>query len=144
MKSDEYEELLNILTCPDDTQLILRWMGKLIKLRDEAKAAEDAEARRKAAVPQVVPDWKSVRVGTLVKRSEHYLKDRCIQDGDKELTQVGIVVGLKFFDDDLCGFITYPVIHWEGDPDSGINHPMNAAPADGSKLGSKTMNSNQS
>lgn len=48
--------------------------------------------------------------GMLVRRSEHYLKDRCI----KARSQVGIVTEFKVYQNDDQQPVVWPVVAWEG------------------------------
>ena len=116
---------------------------KTLKVIEETKQAEinaaEEEARRTAAVPLEVPDFRDVKVGTLVVRSEHWKKER----GYKNDIQVGIIVDFTIFEDDLCVAVYWPRIHWEGELMSFANHPLNVALRDGTDLPTITMNENQ-
>lgn len=111
---------------------------RMYQERREEQEAEDAE-RRAAAVPLQVPDFHSVAPGTLVVRSDHWKRER----NDPANKQLGIITDLMIYEDDLCGFIHWPVVHWAGELSSGTNHPLNVALQDGRELPVKTMNSNQ-
>lgn len=107
-------------------------------VNQEKRQAEDEE-KRKQAVPEEVPDFQDVQVGTVVVRSQHYLKEKC----QKDKGQIGIIVKMEIYQDDLCGVIHWPTIHWEGEHHSSTSHPMNVACKDGRTLPTKTMNANQ-
>jgi len=112
---------------------------KYIENREETERhLQEEERRRREAIPEEAQDWQDVQTGTIVVRSEHWKENRC-KPNDK---QIGILVELKIFEDDLCGFIHWPIVHWEGEPFSSMCHPNIPALRDG-VLPKKTMNANQ-
>jgi hypothetical protein len=71
-------------------------------------------------------DFSRVAVGTLVKRSAHWHKERCTRPGSYERRQFGILVGKSFVDEGKgIGITCYPIIHWEGAASSSTTHPLN-------------------
>lgn len=75
-----------------------------------------------------VIDFRSLRTGSLVKRSPHYFRSRGTPKGHPDRKQVGIVTGLKFFPDPVAGTICFPIIHWEGGVMDSMTHPSLAVP----------------
>lgn len=114
---------------------------RIVELRDAEERNKEDERRRSEAIPQVVPDFKNVSVGTLVVRSEHFKKEHSYNKS--KFDQVGIIVEMKIYEDDLCIASYWPVIHWEGEHSSSSNHPLNVACKDGRILPTRTINSNQ-
>jgi hypothetical protein len=110
--------------------------------RDKLQA--DEEDRRSKAIPVTVPNWATVRTGTLVKRSEHYIRELTYSSETeaKATKQLGIVTELCVFADDLCAVITFPCIHWEGESFTSMSHPMNARLASDEDLPTIVMNNN--
>lgn len=72
-----------------------------------------------------VVDFSKTQVGTLVKRSDHWNKERCIKPRTK--LQIGIIVGFEFFQEGYRRIVTWPVIHWEGAACQSLTHPANVA-----------------
>lgn len=122
------------------TKDVLDRLHGYIEHREYLKeAADQEEERRKRAIPEVVPDWKNVRLGTKVVRSKQWKQNKC----EPKNTQIGLLVQLHYFKDDLCGVVTWPIIHWENELHSSLNHPANAALSSGESLPKITMNANQ-
>lgn len=73
----------------------------------------------------LVIDWQSMGwpQGTMVKRSAHWMKERCM----KGQPQVGIVVGFDHYEDANGLVNSWPTVKWEGASTSGVGstHPMN-------------------
>jgi len=65
--------------------------------------------------------FAGVKTGTLVRRSKHWHR---VHPGDVK-GQLGIVVDHNVYQEG-GRLITYPVIHWEGQPSSSGTHPDNA------------------
>lgn len=76
-----------------------------------------------------VIDFRTVKTGTLVRRSQHYFKSRSTPMAHPDRKQVGIVTGHKYFDDPVAGCICFPIIHWEGGVMDSMTHPSLAVPA---------------
>jgi len=76
-----------------------------------------------------VVDFRTLRSGTLVRRSAHYFKSRSHGKDHPDRKQLGIVTGAKFFEDEIAGVICYPIIHWEGSVSDSMTHPSLAVPA---------------
>jgi len=69
-------------------------------------------------------DYRNAPNGMLVRRSVHYLKDRC----GAVKQAFGILTEKRFYEDVDGGAQCWPVIHWEGDAVANINHPANVTP----------------
>lgn len=76
-----------------------------------------------------VIDFRTVKTGSLVRRSPHYFKSRATPKSHSDRTQLGIVTELRFFPDPVSGVICFPIIHWEGGVMSSMTHPSLAVPA---------------
>jgi hypothetical protein len=139
------DELILIFNAVDKDKIEKTVLNKLVARIGELKELEDRNAederRRSEAVPQVVPDFQDVPVGTMVVRSESYKREFTFNKKDHD--NPGIIVEMKIFDDDLCGYVYWPVVHWEGQAASSMMHPLNVACKDGRLLLNKTMNANQ-
>lgn len=118
-------------------------MANILQFQEEAAAEQ--EANRARAIPLVVPNWNYAAVGDLVKRSAHFLKENTYQrlNMPPMEEQVGIITQLKQYKDDLCGMVTWPHIHWQGETSSSMCHPLNATLVGRTDLPTITMNSNQ-
>lgn len=136
-------KLTSILSVIDVSRIGNEILEEFKEYIDRVSEMENREAeekrRREEAVPLEVPDFSKVKVGTLVVRSEHSVEQSCGRGKD----DIGIITDFKICEDDLCGFIHWPVIHWEGSIMSTMCHPINVACRDGRSLPKKTMNNNQ-
>lgn len=65
--------------------------------------------------------FQGVQPGTLVCRSPHWYREHPTWPRG----QLGIVLDRNVYEENGA-FITYPVIHWEGEVSSSGTHPMNA------------------
>lgn len=83
--------------------------------------------------------------GTLVKRSDHYIKENCWTDSEREKAKnkIGIISSIKLLEDDICIAIAFPLVHWEGESYPNMCHPLNVKLANGETLPTVTMNANQ-
>lgn len=139
------DELTKIFAAVDpdliDRVILDKLHVRIVELRDAEERNREDERRRSEAVPEVVPDFQDVPVGTMVVRSEHYKKE--FSYNKSKFDQVGIIVKMQLFEDDLCGYVYWPIVHWEGESSSSMIHPMNVSCRDGRILPSKTMNANQ-
>jgi hypothetical protein len=124
-----------------DREVLDKLSARIKELKEFEERSKEDERRRSEAVPQVVPNFKEVKVGTVVVRSEHYKKE-CTWS-KKTHDQIGMIVEMQIFEDDLCLASYWPVVHWEGEHSSSINHPLNVACKDGRILPTTTMNANQ-
>jgi hypothetical protein len=114
---------------------------RIQELKELEERNREDEKRRSEAIPQVVPDFKDVSVGTVVVRSEYFKKEHSYNKS--KFDQIGMIVEVKIYEDDLCIASYWPVVHWEGEHSSSTNHPLNVACKDGRILPSRTINSNQ-
>lgn len=76
-----------------------------------------------------VTDFGKYPIGLLVKRSDHYFREKCINSKSFERKAIGIVTELSFFENKgTKESVCYPHIHWENANCSEICHPSNAVP----------------
>lgn len=75
----------------------------------------------------LVTDFSRYRIGTVVKRSDHYHKERCSKPRDPSRRQLGIMVDSLMYQTGNR-MIHWPVIHWENDPVAQTCHPANVVP----------------
>lgn len=71
-----------------------------------------------------IVDFRTAPAGLLVKRSAHCLD----QQAGANPEQLGMIVGLDFFEDATGKAICWPEIHWEGQAISRTTHPANVTP----------------
>lgn len=76
-----------------------------------------------------VVDFRNHRHGTLVRRSAHWFKSRCVPKKHPDRTQRGIVTGVVFYEDGSGQMIPYPLVFWEGQVMASVTHPANVFPA---------------
>ena len=69
-------------------------------------------------------DFRTARTGTLVRRSAHFLQDRC----GKAKTQLGVITGFAVFEDKKKAPIVWPVVFWEGNASESTTHPALVSP----------------
>ena len=109
------DELTKIWAAVDpeaiDKVILDKLHARIVELRGWEERNREDEKRRSEAIPQVVPDFKDVSVGTLVVRSEHFKKEHSYNKS--KFDQVGIIVEMKIYEDDLCIASYWPVVHWE-------------------------------
>jgi hypothetical protein len=122
MKFSQAELIEMSILCKFNTDLSTKISQLIEEQNAEEKRRIAEEQKQVEAIPLSVPNFKDVKIGTLVARSKHYIKEFC---KDKDFFEIGIITELKFFSDDLCGIITYPVIHWQDTSHTTINHPIN-------------------
>ncbi len=140
MTSTQLQEIVDSIDASKIKADTLRELHKdLAALRAREQRLEEDERRRREAVPQVVPSWRDVSPGTIVVRSKHWKDNNFKPDN----VQIGIVTDMKICEDDICVAVYWPVVHWEGESHSSMNHPLNVACRDGRTLPFVTMNANQ-
>lgn len=140
MNFKQLQEIWNAIDPAKLSAETLSEFRKEVAARDEyEKQVADRERRQREAVPQVVPSWRNVSAGTIVTRSQHWKENNCKPNS----TQIGIITDMKILEDDLCVAVFWPIVHWEGESFSSMNHPLNVACQDGRDLPVITMNANQ-
>jgi hypothetical protein len=142
LTSDELTKIWSAVD-PDkiDRVILDKLYDRFVELREAEERHKEDERRRSEAIPQVVPDFKDVSVGTVVVRSEHFKKEHSYNKS--RFDQIGMIVEIKIYEDDLCVASYWPVVHWEGEHSSSTNHPLNVSCKDGRILPTRTINSNQ-
>ena len=121
MKFSQAELIEMSILCKFNTDLSTKISQLIEEQNAEEKRRIAEEQKQVEAIPLSVPNFKDVKIGTLVARSKHYIKELFVV----RPFEIGIITELKFFSDDLCGIITYPVIHWQDTSHTTINHPIN-------------------
>lgn len=101
------------------------------KLKQIQKSEE--ELKRTRVVPEEVNNFSVVSCGTLVKDCGF---------GTFREPRTGIVVGLTYFKDDLCGVVCWPEIHWEGQQFPCLTHPARAMLHNGQSIPKIVINGN--
>ena len=137
------KELSTIHNAVTESSVGAELYAKIEVMAISAKEREDRnkeeKARRSQAIPLEVPNFSAVSPGTLVTRSEHYLKE-CF---NRNKGQIGIITNIKICRDDLSVASYWPEVHWVGEYSSSMCHPLNVSLNSGEKLPTIIMNSNQ-
>lgn len=140
MNSQELNEIINSVNKNlISNELYAKLVVEQAKAQEREQRQAEEDARRSEAIPIEVPDFSKVKPGTLVTRSEHYIK----QSLGKNRGQIGIVTKINIYKDDLSVASYWPDVHWEGEYSSAFSHPLNVELANGKQLPKIIMNNNQ-